>query len=78
MPGRLTKITLDASTNVETIVELTDEEMAQIEQDRIKAIEEYEKEQADREAYAALKASAKAKLIAGTPLTAEEADTLVI
>jgi len=78
MPGRLTKITLDASTNVETIVELTDEEMAQIEQDRIKAIEEYEKEQADREAYAALKASAKAKLIAGTPLTAEEADTLII
>jgi len=78
MPGRLTKITLDASTNVETIIELTDEEMAQIEQDRIKAIEEYEKEQADREAYAALKASAKAKLIAGQPLTAEEADTLVI
>jgi hypothetical protein len=29
-------------------------------------------------ALAALKASAKAKLIAGTPLTAEEADTLVI
>ena len=78
MPGRLTKITLDASTNVETIVELTDEEMAQIEQDRVKALEEYEKEQADKEAYAALKASAKAKLIAGTPLTAEEADTLVI
>lgn len=78
MPGRLTKITLDASTNIETIVELTDEEMAQIEQDRVKALEEYEKEQADKEAYAALKASAKAKLIAGTPLTAEEADTLVI
>ena len=78
MPGRLTKITLDASTNVETIVELTDEEMAQIEQDRVKALEEYEKEQADKEAYAALKASAKAKLIAGQPLTAEEADTLVI
>ena len=78
MPGRLTKITIDASTNVETIIELTDEEMAQNEQDRIKAIEEYEKEQADREAYAALKASAKAKLIAGQPLTAEEAATLVI
>jgi hypothetical protein len=30
------------------------------------------------EALAALKASAKAKLIAGQPLTAEEADTLVI
>lgn len=31
-----------------------------------------------REEIAALKASAKAKLIAGQPLTAEEADTLVI
>ena len=78
MPGRLTKITLDASTNIETIVELTDEEMAQVELDRAKAVEDYEKEQTDREAYAALKASAKAKLIAGTPLTAEEADTLVL
>ena len=78
MPGRLTKITLDASTNVETIVELTDEEMAQVELDRAKAVEDYEKEQADKEVYAALKASAKAKLIAGQPLTAEEAETLVL
>jgi hypothetical protein len=78
MPGRLTKITLDASTNVETIVELTDEEMAQVELDRAKAVEDYEKEQADKEAYTALKASAKAKLISGQPLTSEEADTLVL
>ena len=32
----------------------------------------------EAEALATLKASAKAKLIAGKPLTAEEADTLVI
>ena len=44
-------------------------------------IEENAKKEANRlEAVriAALKASAKAKLIAGQPLTAEEADTLVI
>lgn len=35
-------------------------------------------EEAAAEAKAALKASAKAKLIAGQPLTAEEADVLVL
>lgn len=35
-------------------------------------------EQAEADAKAALKASAKAKLVAGQPLTAEEADTLVL
>ena len=35
-------------------------------------------EEADKEASDALKASAKAKLIAGEPLTAEEADTIVL
>ena len=35
-------------------------------------------EQADKETNDALKASAKAKLIAGQPLTEEEADTIVL
>ena len=35
-------------------------------------------EQQEKEANDALKASAKAKLIAGEPLTAEEADTIVL
>ena len=37
-----------------------------------------EQEQADKEAKDNLKASAKAKLIAGEPLTEEEADTIVL
>jgi hypothetical protein len=78
MTNRLTKISIDASTGVETITELTDEEMSQIELDRTKAMEEFEAEQAARAAQSILKESAKAKLIAGQPLTAEEAATIVI
>lgn len=44
---------------------------AQAEADRVA-------EKAAADAKAALKASAKAKLVAGQPLTAEEADTLVL
>jgi hypothetical protein len=62
----------------ESIVPLTAEEIAQREADAA----QYAQEQADREAaaeaLAALKASAKQKLIAGQPLSAEEADTLIL
>ena len=44
---------------------------AQAEADRLAA-------EAEAQAKAELKASAKAKLIAGQPLTAEEADTLIL
>jgi len=63
---------------VEQIIELTAEEIAQREVDAIAAAARKAEEDAAREALATLKASAKAKLIAGQPLTAEEADTLVI
>jgi len=59
----LTKVVVDCSTGVTEIVPLTAEETERV---------------AQAEALATLKASAKAKLIAGEPLTAEEADTLVI
>lgn len=78
MTERLTKISIDASTGIETITELTDEEMAQIELDRAKALEEFEAELAARAAQSILKESARAKLVAGEPLTAEEAATIVI
>lgn len=56
----------------------TDEEMQQRELDAIQfATEKLEREQQEA-ATAALKESAKAKLIAGEPLTAEEAAVLVI
>jgi hypothetical protein len=58
--------------------EFTAEEYAQAEADAVAAAEAEATRVAAEEALAALKASAKAKLIAGEPLTAEEADTLVI
>jgi len=54
--------------------EMNADELAQL------AIDQAQTEAAEQAAFdlAALKASAKAKLIAGEPLTAAEADTLVI
>ena len=73
-----TRIEINCETGVETVIELTDAEVAQMEADRVAAEARKAEEDAARDALATLKASAKAKLIAGTPLTAEEADTLVL
>jgi hypothetical protein len=74
----ITKLVVDCATGESTIVPLTTEELAQRETDRLA----YEAAEAERlaaeEALATLKASAKAKLVAGTPLTEEEASVLVI
>ena len=59
-------------------IPLTEEELAQREADRIAAEAAQAEREAAETALAALKASAKAKLIAGEPLTAEEAETLVV
>ena len=64
--------------NVAQVIELTAEEIAQMEADAAAYAAAQEEEAQAAEALAALKASAKAKLIAGQPLTAEEADTLVL
>ena len=78
MTETLTKVIVDCATGESTTVPLTEEELAQREVDRVA----YEAAQAEKlaaeEALAALKASAKAKLVAGTPLTEEEASVLVI
>jgi hypothetical protein len=58
--------------------EFTAEEYAQAELNAIASAEAETQREAAEAALAALKASAKAKLVAGEPLTAEEADTLVI
>jgi hypothetical protein len=73
-----TKIEVNCTTGVETVVELTDEEMQ--EQATFEALRQNEinARQIEADRVAGLKASAKAKLVAGEPLTAEEADTLVI
>ena len=62
----------------ESIVPLTSEEIAQREADVAQFAQEQAEREAAEQAKAELKASAKAKLIAGQPLTAEEADTLVL
>jgi len=74
----LTKVIVNCETGVVAEIPLTGEELAQREVDAAAfAAAEAERTSA-AEALAALKASARAKLVAGTPLTAEEAATLVI
>ena len=78
MPKNPTRIEIDCSTGIETIIELTDAEVAQMEADAAAYAIRKAEEDAAAAAIAELKASAKAKLVAGQPLTAEEADTLVL
>ena len=68
----------NATTQEEILREFTPAEYAQAELDAAAYAQAEEERLAAEEALAILKASAKAKLIAGEPLTAEEADTLVI
>jgi hypothetical protein len=78
MTETLTKVIVDCATGESTIVPLNEEELAQLQADRL-AFETAQAEKlAAEEALAELKASAKAKLVAGTPLTEEEASVLVI
>ena len=73
-----TKLIVDCSTGERTVVELTAAEIAEREAMAAQAAQEEADRQAAAEALQALKDSAKAKLIAGEPLTADEADTLVL
>ena len=73
-----TKIIVNCETGVSAEVPLTNEEIAQREVDAAAAIAAEAERVAAAEALTALKASARAKLVAGTPLTEAEAATLVI
>ena len=78
MTDRPTKLIVDCSTGERTVVPLTDEEIAEREAMAAQAeADRLAQEQAEADLQA-LKDSAKAKLVAGDPLTAEEADTLVL
>lgn len=74
----LTKVIVDCSTGVVAEVPLTGEEIAQRAKDAATFAAAEAERVAAAEALAALKASARAKLVAGTPLTEEEAATLVL
>lgn len=78
MSETLTAMEINCTTGQTTIRPLTTEEIAQREADAITFATRKAEEDAAAEAKSALKASAKAKLIAGQPLTAEEAEVLVI
>ena len=73
-----TKVIVDCSTGEQTIEPLTAEEIADLETSRAQWEADRAAAEAEATAKAALKESAKAKLIAGEPLTAEEASVLVI
>lgn len=68
---RPTKVIVDCSTGVESVIELTDEEIAQLEADRAAWAAEQAAREAAEAAKAQSKASAEAKL-ASLGLTAEE------
>jgi len=60
------------------LVDMTVEELAQVETDIANTETRIQQEQADKDAKDNLKASAKAKLIAGEALTEDEANTIVL
>jgi len=72
------KIIVDCSTGEVQELPLTAEELAEREVLALQAAEEQAQREAEAHALADLKASAKAKRIAGEPLTQAEADTLVL
>lgn len=74
----MNKVEIDVVTGIETLIPMTEEEILE-QEERMALFGQAELERiAAEEAKAALKESAKSKLIAGQPLTAEEADTLII
>lgn len=72
------KLIVDLAKGTQEYVDYTPEEIQQRELDAIEAATRRAEQEAVQAAHDALKASAKAKLVAGEPLTAEEAETLVI
>ena len=73
---RPTRIEVNCTTGVQSVVELTDEEIAQMEIDRASAEADRAAREAEAEAKAAARASAIAKL-AALGLTAEEVSSLL-
>lgn len=73
------KVVIDLAVSNEPIeVEQTAEEIAEMETLQNAEATKIQEEETARQAQADLKASAKAKLVAGTALTEEEANTIVL
>lgn len=78
MTEQLMKTVVDCATGEVKSIPLTAAEIAQRDQDAAAFAAQKEAEEEAAAAKEALKASARAKLIAGQPLTEEEAAVLVI
>jgi hypothetical protein len=73
-----TYVSVDCETGERIEREHTQEEKNQIDADRAEFAAQEEARVVAEEAHAALKASAKAKLVSGQPLTEAEAATIVL
>jgi len=73
----LMKIVVNCETGVTEEIELTAEEVAELEAAQAQAQLDRAAAEAEASRLAALKTSAKAKLVAGEPLTTEEASLLI-
>ena len=78
MAETLTAVEVNCETGEVVERPLTAEEIAERETLALQAAEEQAQREAEEQALADLKASARAKLVAGQPLTEEEAATLVL
>ena len=72
------KLVVDCATGKQEYIALTPAEIAERDQLAAKAAEEQSKREAEAQKLADLKASAKAKLTTGEPLTDEEAAAIVL
>lgn len=72
------KLIVDLEKGTQEYVDLTPQEIAEMDQRQAEAAEQQLLREQDAAAKEALKESAKAKLIAGEPLTEDEAAVLVI
>jgi uncharacterized coiled-coil DUF342 family protein len=73
----LTKLIVNCETGVSEEIELTSEELAEIEAAQAQGVIDEAARVAEAARIEALKVSAKAKLVAGEPLTIEEASLLI-
>tara|TARA_R100001460_G_scaffold104843_1_gene150849 strand:- start:1436 stop:1660 length:225 start_codon:yes stop_codon:yes gene_type:complete len=72
------KLVIDLENPNGVLVDLTDAEKSQLETDKVNGTAEMEALETAKQNQENLKASAKAKLIAGEALTEEEANTIVL
>jgi hypothetical protein len=77
MAEQLMKLVVNTATGEQEYIPLSAEEIAERELMAAQALAEQEAREAEEARLEALKLSARAKLVAGEPLTAEEAELLV-